>query len=356
MERVTFGFLTVNEKHEQSYATEIAKRSEIYNIQCVRFNPTNIDPATLEIKGDVYDNQLNKWVSSTFNIPSYLYDRCFYQTNEQLKKGKPIVDWLKKNPQTTFLGFGLPNKWIVYETLKKDDALSSYLPETHVIQSVSNIKQFLLKNNSCLLKPINGSGGKGIIAVHYENKKVMITYHKGLDKKTKQFHTLSQFESFCQSLLKQNTYLIQPLLNLIDAHGYPFDIRIFLQKNKNGQWELVGKGIRKGYYGSFLSNLNSGGESISYDQWLTSLSATQKIIFEDEIHTICEKLPYFLEENIDHLFELGLDIGLAKDGSVWILDINSKPGRKLLLQTEQKLEEKLYTAPLAYCSYLSKNR
>ncbi|MGG3927267.1 YheC/YheD family protein [Metabacillus fastidiosus] len=356
MELVTFGFLTVHDKHEKKYATEIAKRSSHYNIQCVRFKPTNIDPSTLKVKGEMYDDKINEWVPSTFNIPAYLYDRCFYQAGDQLKKGKLIVDWLKKNPQTMFLGCGLPNKWTVYETLKKDSVLSSYFPETNLVKSISQIKTVLLKKGSCLLKPINGSRGNGIVAVYYNNKKVTAIYHKGRDKQKKEFHTLSRFDIFCESLLKQHTYLIQPLLNLIDARGYPFDIRLFLQKNKQGQWELVGKGIRKGYYGSFLSNLSGGGESISYDEWLTSLSATQKTIFESELQTICERLPLFLEENINHLFELGLDIGLAKDGSVWILDINSKPGRQLLLQTEKSIEEKLYHAPLAYCKYLSEQK
>ncbi|MGM7719283.1 YheC/YheD family endospore coat-associated protein [Metabacillus sp. Hm71] len=352
MEQLTLGFLAINKNHENSYATEIAKRSEPYQIQCVRFEPTSIDPSTLLIDGEKFDHHSQSWIQAKFSIPTFIYDRCFFNQKQTIQKSKPIVEWLKKNPQTTFLGIGLPDKWKVYNLLQSDPIISCYLPNTELVQEAVQIIHHLKLHSTCLLKPFTGSRGAGIVAVKQLSDSIMITYHKGRDKKTKLFVSLKEFSDWCEKLIQQQTYLLQPLLPLLDNQGYPFDIRLFLQKNQHGKWALVGKGVRKGYYGSFLSNLNSGGEAITYEEWSSSLSKKQIVLLEDELRTIISKLPPLLEEKCDRLFEIGLDIGYAKDGSVWILDMNSKPGRKTMIATNPKSIEKLYQAPLAYCSYL----
>lgn len=354
LKKPTLGFLAVHLSHENGYATEIAKRSASYNIQCVRFEPTSIDPSTLTITGETFDHDSQTWKSSSFSIPSFIYDRCFYNSKKALKKSKPIVEWLKKNPSTTFLGFGLPDKWTIYSTLKKENVVNSYLPETERVTSPIQIIKQLRTNSSCLLKPVTGSRGSGIVSVKHTFENITITYHNGQDKKTRCFASFSLFSDWCEKLLKQQDYLLQPLLPLIDRHGYPFDIRLLLQKNAKGSWALIDKGVRKGYHGSFLSNLNSGGDPITYEEWSEALTQKQQFLLEDELSTIVSHLPILLEEKFNRLFEIGIDIGYAKDGSIWILDINSKPGRKTFVDTKPELKQTLYESPLAYCRYLTK--
>ncbi len=352
LERITLGFLVVHLTHENGYATEIAKRSASYNIDCVRFEPTSIDPSELSITGERFDLSSQTWVPDTFTIPTFIYDRCFYNQSNASRKSKPIVEWLKKNPATTFLGFGLPDKWKVISTIRKDKLIRSYLPDTELIETPIQILKRLKVDSSCLLKPITGSRGVGIIAIQQTPQEITLTYHKGPDKKTRSFDSIKLFIDWCERLLKQHTYLLQPLLPLVDNQGYPFDIRILLQKDANGQWSLVEKGVRKGYQGSFLSNLTSGGDPMTYEQWSQQLTLKQKFLLEDELTTIVSHLPSLLEEKFGRLFELGIDIGYAKNGSTWILDLNSKPGRKTFIETKPKLKQTLYESPLAYCRYL----
>lgn len=352
MNQVTLGFLVVHIKHENTYITEVAKRSSSYPIDCVRFEPTSIDPVTLLINGEKFDVESNSWKEAMFPIPKYIYDRCFFHRKEVRQKSKPIVDWLKKYRETSFLGIGLPDKWAIYQALNTDLTISSYLPHTVMLKHPNEIMKHLKKHSSCLLKPRTGSRGAGIIAVFYDSKVIKIHYHHGRDKKTKHFNTIKDFTLWCKKLIEQRPYLLQPLLPLHDTSGYPFDIRLFVQKNHQGNWELLGKGIRRGYSGSFLSNLFSGGDSLSFDRFSLDLTDRQRILLEDELKTIIDHLPPLLEKKFHHLFELGIDIGYAQDGSVWILDINSKPGRKTIIETNPKLADRVYEAPLAYCQYL----
>ncbi|MDQ0232333.1 YheC/YheD family endospore coat-associated protein [Metabacillus malikii] len=351
MAHVTLGLLTVTSKHEHHYLTETAKMSKLYDIECVRFTPGAIDPKTLRIDGERFCTKSEEWQTDNFSIPDYIYDRCFY--NRKAKKEKPIVDWLKNYPKTTFLGYGLPDKWTLYQSLKSDSTIGCYLPATTLVQSPNQILAHLRSHSNCLIKPRNGSRGVGILAIQLASNTIKVTYHKGRDKKTKNFHSIKEFNIWIEKLIAQNDYLLQPLLQLNDKQSFPFDIRLFMQKNGNGQWELVEKGIRKGYKGSFLSNLYSGGETINYSEWCLSLSNKQKTLLEDNLQTIVSQLPHILENRFQRLFEIGIDIGYAQDESVWILDINSKPGRKTILTTSPHLSNRLYEAPLAYCHYLS---
>ncbi|XQY92634.1 YheC/YheD family protein [Metabacillus sp. HB246100] len=355
MIKTTLGFLVIDFTHENTYLTEIAKYSDSFEIECVRFTPTSIQPTTLSIDGERFDSSTQQWKKASFPIPPFIYDRCFYHDISLAKKSKPIVTWLKSYPQTTFLGFGLPNKWDVYSALATNKEIEPYLPKSERIYNSLSIETMLKETGSCILKPVKGSRGFGIYFIRQEPEQLTITYHHGRDKKTKTFRSRNAFHRWCNTLIQNQAYFMQPLLSLTDEEGYPFDLRLFLQKDQNGAWHLVDKAIRKGYQGSFLSNLSSGGDPITYKSWSNHLASKQKYLLEDELHTIASVLPPFLEETFQPLFELGIDIGIAKDGSIWILDINSKPGRKTFVTTNPSLTELFHQAPLYYCIYLVKN-
>ena len=133
----------------------------------------------------------------------------------------------------------------------------------------------------------------------------------------------------------------------------PFDIRILLQKKMDGEWSELGRGVRRGNTGGILSNLSAGGSVLPYTDWSSSLPTNTREYIDQELAYILTHLPPLLENAFLPLFELGIDIGIAKNGSIWILDINSKPGRKVLLQTQPDLKDALNLAPLLYGKHLT---
>ncbi|MGD6818040.1 YheC/YheD family protein [Metabacillus sp. 84] len=348
----TLGFMTLHHDAEKSYSTEIAKRAEAYGLNVFRFCPADIQPGTVLVKGFLYGNE--GWSPTLQSLPAFIYDRCFYSKDSRSSKSRPIAEWLKNRPDTIFLGKGLPDKWSVYEAIKKDSTLSFYLPETSLLHTAKDVLPLLLRERQCMLKPVYGSQGRGIIALTLSGKSLEAVYHSGVHKKSKTFPSIEDFEKWMDLFLKQaaSAYMVQPLLPLSDRNRYPFDIRILMQKDDKGMWTERGRGIRKGYQGSFISNLGSGGESISYEDWLSRLSRRQAFLFQDDLATILKEMPPALEAAFSPLFELGIDIGYSRDGSIWILDVNSKPGRQLIMQTIPEKRNSLFEAPLAYCKYL----
>lgn len=348
---VTLGFMSLSPAHEQGYAAELARRAEAHQIQFVRFSPFDLSPDSMLINALSYDAPSGKWNDSTVEIPEYIYDRCFYGKDSLSKKAKPIVDWLKKYPKTTFLGYGLADKWTIHSYLQSHAGLKSYLPDTSLVTGFSQLSDLLTKEKACVLKPVSGGGGRDVILLEFSDKTIKATYHIGKNKQIKRFASLSALQLWTRKVFL-HSYMIQPYLSIQDNNGYPCDIRILLQKTKNGKWASVGKAVRKGYQYGFLSNLNGGAEILKFEDWYRLLPNKQQALLLDDIDTISTHVPLALEEKHGPLFELGLDISLANDGKVWLLDVNSKPGRRSIIAAEPGKKDFLYESPFNYCSYL----
>src|SRR5690606_21341151 len=65
----------------------------------------------------------------------------------------------------TFLNRPLRNKWAIHNILSKDSRFSSYLPKTRFIESMQDVSDMLRHYPLLYLKPINGTGGRGILRI-----------------------------------------------------------------------------------------------------------------------------------------------------------------------------------------------
>lgn len=80
---------------------------------------------------------------------------------------------------------------------------------------------------------------------------------------------------------------------------------------------------------------------------------TISIAVEQKIQHILRTLPAEIEAVFERLFELGIDLGIDKKGQLWILDINSKPGRKIIQALQPENMKDIHRAPLQYSQYLA---
>lgn len=347
----SFGIMTLSLENEKIYITEIAKFGEATGFNVYQFVPSSYNPLTEKVSGKVFDKDKNAWYKQDFPIPDYLYDRCYYQDDAHSRQCKNIVEWLKQKEDTVFIGNGLPNKLKLYDVLKASK-LNAYIPKSKPVLSAEELLEELSFVNPVMIKPINGSQGNGIYFIKEQNSCI----HVRTDKKAKHvehiFSDKDKFSRWLVQLLQKNDYFSQVYLPLCTAQKQPFDIRALLQKTEQNKWEIVEKGIRLGTEGRIISNLSAGAAVIPFKEWLENAPYKMKSFIETEIDDILTTLPPILEQTFPALFELGVDIGITVNGSLWILDVNSKPGRKVILQAYPDLSGKLYRAPLAYAAML----
>lgn len=351
----TLGIMSLSENSEEEYFTEIAIRADVQGIICCRFIPSNIDPITNIVTGNVFDTTTKQWRKDEFLIPNVLYDRCFYGEDVHSKQCISIVSWLKGRDDIFFLGYGLPNKFELYNVLIHSP-LHPYLPSTKLIIYSEMVNEELSTYKSIVLKPINGSQGNGIYFIKQIGRSITVKTYTRKKHVQKVFTDQKMFGVWINSLLTKMDYLVQPYLELTNQQNEPFDIRILLQKESNGNWAERGRGIRTGHPDGIISNISAGGHICPIDRWKAQLSLSQQEYLEMEINDILANIPLCLEESFLPLFELGIDIGVAKNGSIWILDINSKPGRKVILETNHAVKDELYEAPILYSKTLTSSK
>ncbi|WP_176167299.1 YheC/YheD family endospore coat-associated protein [Mesobacillus jeotgali] len=349
---ISFGMMSRSLNSERNYFTEIARQANPGIFTCFRFSPGKIHPITEKVSGEKFDHENDKWIRSEFPLPKIIYDRCFYTNDPGSKQSMSIVKWLKNRKDISFLGNGLPNKWAIYEVLSKS-SLAPYIPQTILATEGKSIIDQLKKWNPAILKPVFGSGGAGIYKVHLSGTKFTISADLDGTLSEKIFNSTSETESWLDRLCSKHEYMMQPYLELSDSQNCPFDIRVLLQKDRQDQWVLRGKGIRRGHKDGILSNLTAGGEVLSFADYEGSLDFRSKRFILHELEEILSVLPEVLEASFPRLFELGIDIGVSKDKALWVLDTNSKPGRKVITSIHPDLKDVLYKAPLEYALALS---
>ncbi|HEX7065219.1 MAG TPA: YheC/YheD family protein [Bacillales bacterium] len=350
----SLGIITLNQNQEERYYKNIGKYAAQLDLNVHQFVPSAIDPYTEQITGMTFDPVSDNWEPETFAIPDILYDRCFYTSGQAYKTNAPIVEWLKN--RTRFLGFGLPNKAKVYEALQNEPYLNSYTIDTLKARRADFIIEELEKQRTLLLKPQNGSRGKGILVLKKQPENFTVQTDRRGKTVQKTFLRKSQLKKWLDTQLVRTPFLIQPFLTLQNENKQPFDIRVVVQKNSEGKWIERGRGVRVGQTGALVSNLHSTGQITDFNQWLKSFSATKRNFLEHEIESIIERVPPLLESSFGPLFELGLDIGIDRDEAVWILEANSKPGHQTILQSGELGEKEIAQAPLQYALYLLKQK
>ncbi|HEX7056558.1 MAG TPA: YheC/YheD family protein, partial [Bacilli bacterium] len=99
-----------------------------------------------------------------------------------------------------------------------------------------------------------------------------------------------------------------------------------------------------------------GGEALEVKRFLEQekgRAETNRLL--REIPSICAEIPQALESRFGRLGELGVDLGIDRDNNVWILEVNSKPGRRVFsLIHNLDAERRAVRNPIQYACFLLK--
>lgn len=347
------GIMMLEPDTTHPFYTGMAKTSETHDVEVLLFSPLQIHPHTEWIQGYRYCTDTGSWKKDIFTIPEYIYDRTFYQDDFTSKQAKAIVQWLKNRDDICFLGYGLPNKWTIYRQLMKHDKVAPYLPETTLIESIPETVSRIKREKNVIIKPFDGAHGIAVYEIQAQNENMMIRTTKKLEMVEKKMdeETLGRW---LESLTRKKSFILQNKLENRDEQNRPFDLRMLLQKNAKDKWVVTCKGFRVGNQDSLLTNLSAGAAAIPYEEWKKNQKHYNWKYIESELRDIVRTLPEILEEEFAPLFEIGLDIIIGRDSSVWILDMNSKPGHKMLQLLTLDEIERLHSLPLRYCKSLQR--
>lgn len=348
----TLGIMTLIPQVTNSYFLEIAKQSLSYPIDLYLFSPKGISPLNETVEGFRFNKESQKWEKDAFEIPEFIYDRTYYQKDLPSRQAKAVVQWLKNQKHIRFLGYGLPNKWSLYEKLK-NTALSPYIPETILVTDGKHLLNLLTKHKDIIIKPVDGAHGFAVYHLMKNSQEIVVRTTKKHGIIEQSFSNIELFRKWVDHIFSQHTFICQQRLPNLTKGDAPFDMRVLLNKDAFGEWREFQRAIRVGEKNGILTNISRGAEYVSYDNWKNSRDSVSWDYIEDELAWILEEMPLLLEEQFSALFEIGVDLIIGEDQSIWILDMNSKPGHKVVDALDPEKLPSLFKAPLDYCDFLS---
>lgn len=339
---------------DESYYRTCCEIAAAQRMTAFVFSPQAIDWEREQAVGYTFSQRLNKWVKKRFRLPQLIYDRCFYKNRKQYTQYVATVSQLRQRHDIRFLGHPLRGKLAIYKTLLRDETLKGHLPHTAPYREQHLIKR-LRTDGQAFLKPVSGSHGKGALHI----KRLADSYEiKGRTAHNKPFAIAlrgdAQLIRWLKRFMRLRNYIMQPYLTLLTKAGEAYDIRSLMQKNDTGRWKHTGMAVRKGMPGSMTSNLHGGGKAEEVLPFLEdAFGMPLGRLMQQHIVELSHAISLCLERYYGRLFELGIDYGIDQQGQIWVLEVNSKPGRAIFTHLQNsELRKASLRNPIHYARYI----
>ena len=337
------GILTLylNEKkhlEERPIYQRMIAASHKLGMQTFVFTPQDVDSNKKQIYGMFYNPKSRTWTREWTSFPHLIFDRCRIQNTYRFKE---LLKFRARYNALHFLNRPLRNKWTIHQVLCNHPIIKPHLPFTKLYSSANDVHLLMKKERLVFLKPINGTGGRGILRI--ERLAGAKRYDiQGRDHRRQiispQRIQPSLLASKLSSWNAKDRYILQQGIAIKLPNGRVHDYRLLVQKDGSGEWTVTGCAGRVGPLRSVTSNLHGGGEAVPMMKLLNEwIEDPEKIkMVKEKMETLGIETAKFLEEKYGALCELALDIAIDRSGHVWLLEVNPKPAREVFAKAGEK--------------------
>lgn len=336
---------------ERDYYRKMTEEGQKLGLQVFVFTPEDVHNKLNRIRAHFYDTDSKLWYRRWTRFPDMIFDRCRIQRSHRFDE---LLKFRSRYSNYTFLNRPLRNKWAIHTVLSKDERFRSYLPRTKYINGVQDVYDMLRFHSLLYLKPINGTGGRGILRIERDRSGMLLIQGRDQNRRIVQpvrmkADNLSQYLAGWN--LKTTRYIVQQGIQLKLRNGRVHDYRLLVQKDGTGQWKVTGCAGRIGPFGSITANLHGGGRAVKMDTLLRSwVGNEEKIIrIKEEVERFGIGVSEYLELCYDALCELAIDIAIDRQGRIWLIEVNPKPAREVFNRAgEPEVYHKAIVRPLEY--------
>ncbi|MBW5447804.1 YheC/YheD family protein [Cohnella sp. CFH 77786] len=328
-------------------------------LDVIVFTPDDVEEQTGRIYAHVYQPDKKRWGRLWTRMPHLIYDRARYQRTDRFDR---LLAFRRKYADLPFLNRPLRNKWTIYRVLSEVPALHSHLPATRLYESPSDVTALLKRFATVYFKPINGTGGRGILRIERRLGGTYLLQGRNHSRTIVPPRVVrrEQLPAMIRAWDRRgDRYLVQQGLQIKLPGGRVHDYRMLVQKNGRGEWEVTGCAGRVGPRNSVTSNLHGGGTAAAMEsllrEWVGSEAEISQIRTSAESFGI--EVAKTLEATYGTLCELALDLAIDRKGQVWLLEVNQKPAREVFFHAgERDVYRRAITRPIEYALWLHRRQ
>ncbi len=224
--------------------------------------------------------------------------------------------------------------------------------------------------SSVILKPRFGRMGRGIIRLKTDSNKIRVKHDRVELAADNRWELSGMLTQIChQNDLHPHDLLMQELIEIKRFDRRFFDVRILVQRiDGESDPTITGEVARVSSPDATVPNIDQGGIPVPLDSWLHRLygSAARSIhtAMRDRAIAAWSKL----EARYGKIGELGIDLLIDIENRIWIVEMNSKPGRiafdrlasgfgldTLQRQHFAELRKISILNPIRYCDWLARH-
>lgn len=315
--------------------------------QLAVFSPDKVSLTERTVLGFVYRKGL--WVQTRTALPGLIYDIGNYADRKLAK----IAGQVKKLRGVEFVGDWLGNnKWKIHQYMSSSNILNEHLIPTRLFSSVPVVLEMLDQHGKLIMKPVGSHDGIGINRLSYQHGKYVLEQNGHPPA----VYSGEEIGEVLQRMLRGSKYIVQKWVDIRDRKNRVYDIRVLMQKDESGHWELTGMGVRRGQKGKITSNLATGASAHNVLLFLTrQFGGTRALAMKEKLRTISHTVSSHLEAaSGKRLVELGLDYGVDRSGYIWIIEANTKPGKQVIRSVcSPETYRRSQQLPIWYAWYLT---
>lgn len=363
MKKPQLGIMTLylNNKYqieEKQLFAKLIKLAKSIGFNAFVFTPGETNGAARKVYAHVYNPTLRQWSRKWMDFPDIIFDRCRFQPTPRFQQ---LKRFRAKYPNLLYMNRPMANKWITYQILNKSPQVAPYLPSTQLFTDQHTLMQMLNRKQTVYIKPINGTGGRGIIRIAPIGANLFEVQGRDLQRRmmrTRKVNAVT-LNKLLQPIRKERRNIMQQGINTRLPNGRVHDFRALVQKNGEGIWEVTGIAGRVGPAGSITSNLHGGGRAMSVDDLLSQQFSNKETVekIKQQMNETSIIVVKALEKKFQDLCEMALDIAVDRSGRIWLLEVNPKPAREVFARLgEQATYQKALKRPLEYALWLYKQK
>lgn len=279
-----------------------------------------------------------RWILVRIPLPTVIHNRAVHRIGPV----EPQLAALRDSGVTIYNHWNNYGKYSIHRRIYSNPLLRRYLPETRWFAS-SNLKRFL-RHRSFLMKPDRGSVGLGIIKIDRASRDSWTITHQVKNRTTINKVPTRRLSDYLRKHAAHRWYILQKTIDLQRRGDAPFDIRVSVQRDGTGSWQvtgMVGKVARKGGY---LTNVFQGSTVARLEDLFAD-----KARVEAKLSRAALRIVRHLSKRLPHLADVGFDFGIARNGKPYFIEMNCRDQRySFKLAGMMDTFRRTYDNPIAY--------
>ncbi len=228
------------------------------------------------------------------------------------------------------------SKWKKYVLIAQHDRLRQFLPKTDPY-SPDALASYLTRQGQAVIKSELGGGGNQVCLVSKRSR----SYEWQDCKRTVRVRRLRDLQASLPLWTAREKCVVQEYIDLFPMRGRPTDIRIIIQRNEWGAFEVTGIFCKTAPPTRFVTNVKQGGTISSLSRYLRAcckVKNTRRLVRDRLLQAAKGVGDCYGPRFRNSVY--GIDLGLDHAYRVYIIEVNTKPSLEILSQISGRMHQR----------------